>query len=88
MFGHELCGLFPVLCSYCSLDCTEDNGRLGRLLNHSKKSPNVQTSAIGVQGRPCLIFKALRDVEPGEELCYDYGDRSQRHIELFPWLAQ
>ncbi|XP_065186468.1 N-lysine methyltransferase KMT5A-A-like [Sycon ciliatum] len=73
--------------SYC-LDCTQDNGRLGRLLNHSRRNQNVQTLSIGVQGRACLIFKALRDIEVGEELCYDYGDRNPLNIDRFPWLAQ
>ena len=72
---------------YC-LDCTVDNGRLGRLLNHSKKNPNIKAHAISVRGRPSLIFKALRDIQPGEELCFDYGDRTRGSIEGNPWLLQ
>jgi len=28
-----------------------------------------------------------RDIEPGEELLYDYGDRSKESLEAHPWLA-
>ena len=42
----------------------------GMLYNHSA-NPNVEY----VQGEPdTIVFRALRDVEPGEELTIDYGE--------------
>ena len=37
---------------------------------------------------PRLILVASRDVKAGEELLYDYGERSKVAIESHPWLQQ
>jgi len=37
--------------------------------------------------KPYLILVAARDICIGEELLYDYGDRSKEAIEAHPWLA-
>ena len=29
-------------------------------------------------GKPRMYFKALKDIEKGEELCYQYGDTDKR----------
>ena len=76
---HDFCSL--------SIDATKDNGRLGRLVNHSKKSPNVVTKVLEVDGHPYLCLMAARDVEVGEELQYDYGERRNDIVKSFPWLA-
>ncbi|XP_013410514.1 N-lysine methyltransferase KMT5A-A [Lingula anatina] len=70
---------------YC-VDATAESGRLGRLLNHSSKSGNCTTKLIGVNDTPHLILVAAVDIECGEELTYDYGDRSRTSIEAHPWL--
>lgn len=59
----------------CSLDGTEETGYLGRLVNHSRTSNNLATKSVAVHGRPHLILVAKRDILPGSELLYDYGDR-------------
>lgn len=46
--------------------------KLGRLVNHSWH-PNSKTKVIMVDGTPHLCFFALRDIEIGEEILYDYG---------------
>ena len=69
------------------MDATKDNGRLGRLLNHSKTSANVVTKLMEVDGHPYLCLMAARDVGPGEELEYDYGERNREAIQSHPWLA-
>lgn len=73
----------------CSVDSTKDNGRKGRLLNHSKKHPNVVTKVMELDGHPCpyLCLVARRDIEIGEELVYDYGERRAEVVDLMPWLA-
>ena len=76
----------------CSIDATAESGKLGRLLNHSKKTPNCYTKLIWVPDSksrdvdPHLVILAKRDVEQGEELTYDYGDRDKSAIEVHPWL--
>ena len=69
------------------MDATKDNGRLGRLLNHSKTSSNVVTKLMEVDGHPYLCLAAARDIRVGEELEYDYGERSKQVLESHPWLA-
>ncbi|PRD26481.1 UNVERIFIED_CONTAM: pr-set7 [Trichonephila clavipes] len=68
------------------IDATKESGRLGRLINHSKKG-NLKTQSIYLKENPHLAFFACRDIEPGEELCYDYGDRSKQALKSHPWLA-
>lgn len=69
-----------------SVDATADNGRMGRLVNHSRTNPNVVTKVEEVEGKPRLYLMADRDIEPGEELQYDYGDRSPEVLQAHPWL--
>lgn len=61
---------------------------LGRLINHSKKNSNCQPKVIVVRDQPRLILVALRNIEIGEELFYDYGERRKDIIEAFPWLNE
>ncbi|XP_069194846.1 N-lysine methyltransferase KMT5A isoform X2 [Procambarus clarkii] len=70
---------------YC-IDATEESGFLGRLVNHSRNG-NLVTKAVEVSGQPHLILLAKRDLEPGTEILYDYGDRSKEALEHHPWLA-
>ncbi len=32
-------------------------------------------------------FKALQNIEKGEEILFDYGDQNPENIRNFPWLA-
>lgn len=70
--------------TYC-VDATRETHRLGRLINHSKNG-NCQTKLHDISGVPHLILVASRDIEAGEELLYDYGDRSKASLEAHPWL--
>lgn len=70
--------------TYC-VDATRETDRLGRLINHSKCG-NCQTKLHDIAGVPHLILIASRDIAAGEELLYDYGDRSRASIEAHPWL--
>lgn len=71
---------------YC-VDATKETTRLGRLVNHSKKGSNLKTKTFVIEETPHLILVADRDIFPGEELLYDYGDRSKRSLQYYPWLA-
>ncbi|XP_068128380.1 N-lysine methyltransferase KMT5A-B-like [Hyperolius riggenbachi] len=70
--------------TYC-VDATKETGRLGRLINHSKNG-NCHTKLHDINNVPHLILVASRDIKAGEELLYDYGDRSRSSIEAHPWL--
>ena len=71
-----------------SIDATAETGRYGRLVNHSRKTPNLLPTVIMNGESPRLLLIAKRDIEPGVELLYDYGDRSKESLELHPWLAK
>ena len=55
-----------------SIDATNDDGTFGRLINHSKESPNTIPKVIGVQGAPNIYFEAIAI---SEEILYNYNDR-------------
>ena len=73
--------------TYC-VDATAESNRLGRLFNHSRQLSNCQTKVFEMNNRLALIFQAKRDISPGEELTIDYGDRTRRTVQSFPWLAE
>ncbi|KAF3850786.1 hypothetical protein F7725_012558 [Dissostichus mawsoni] len=70
---------------YFHVDATEETGRLGRLINHSKNG-NCQTRLHAIDGSPHLILVASREIKEEEELLYDYGDRSKASVLAHPWL--
>jgi histone-lysine N-methyltransferase SETD8 len=41
---------------------------------------------VDVKKQPRLILVARRPLEEGEELLYDYGDRSKDSLKAHPWL--
>ena len=69
---------------YC-IDATRETGRFGRLINHSRIRYNLRPRVI--EGDTIhLCFFATRGLRAGEELLYDYGDRSRESLKNFPWL--
>lgn len=76
---------FQYLCKTYCVDATKETGRMGRLINHSKNG-NCQTKLHDINGVPHLILIASRNIDEGEELLYDYGDRSKASIAAHPWL--
>lgn len=76
---------FQYRCKTYCVDATKETGRKGRLLNHSKNG-NCQTKLHEIAGTPHLILVASQDIDEGEELLYDYGDRSKASIAAHPWL--
>ncbi|KAJ7987032.1 hypothetical protein DPEC_G00334550 [Dallia pectoralis] len=78
---------FQYLCKTYCVDATKETVRMGRLINHSKNG-NCQTKLHDINGIPHLILVASRDLDEGEELLYDYGDRSKASVAAHPWLKQ
>ena len=70
-----------------SIDATSESGRYGRLVNHSRITPNCVTKVVMVGEVPRLILVAKHSINPGVELLYDYGDRSKESLKAHPWLA-
>ena len=56
-------------------------------MNHSRISPNCVTKVVMVAEVPRLILVAKHSINPGEELLYDYGDRSKESLIAHPWLT-
>ena len=75
----------PNILYLCSVDATNDK-KIGRLINHSKKSPNLHPRIVSVQKQPKIVFVAAREISVGEELSYDYGERREEALQYFPWL--
>ncbi|PIC15519.1 hypothetical protein B9Z55_022462 [Caenorhabditis nigoni] len=68
------------------VDATKETIFKGRLINHSIRKPNLKTKVIDINGAHHLILIATREITPGEELLYDYGDRSSEVVAENPWL--
>jgi histone-lysine N-methyltransferase SETD8 len=69
------------------INATEESGRFGRLLNHSRVRPNCVTRVFALGDTPRLIIVAKHDIKAGTELVYDYGDYSKESLKDHPWLA-
>ncbi|XP_066523424.1 histone-lysine N-methyltransferase set-1-like [Hoplias malabaricus] len=64
------------------VDASQEDDSLGRLVNENAKHPNCKMKTIEVKGKPHLCLFSLKDIIPGEELHYDYGDGD------WPWREQ
>jgi len=66
-------------------------GHFGSKINHPSRSdgekPNVKPIPVTSYSPPRVFFKALRDILPGEELLYNYGETDKKAIEQNPFLA-
>ncbi|KAH7731415.1 Protein set-1 [Aphelenchoides avenae] len=71
---------------YC-VDATEESPFKGRLINHSALRPNLKTQVVDFNTSFHLILVAKRDIDDGEELLYDYGDRTPCTVAKNPWLV-
>lgn len=64
-------------------DATRCYHQYGRYANHASKGCNIKPSApVFVRKNFRIGFLAIRDIKAGEELVWDYGDRSHD----LPWL--
>jgi hypothetical protein len=59
-----------------AIDALCEDHSQGRLLNHSSKHPNIRKLHHLESNRVVLLFVANVNIEVGEELLYDYGQRS------------
>ncbi|XP_070411621.1 uncharacterized protein [Nothobranchius furzeri] len=61
------------------VDASREDDSLGRLVNDDHVSPNSKMKTITVNGQPHLCLFAIKDIKPGEEITYDYGNSD------WPW---
>ncbi|XP_060741839.1 histone-lysine N-methyltransferase EHMT1-like [Tachysurus vachellii] len=61
------------------IDASKEDGSLGRLVNVNHKFPNCVMKKVIVNDRPHLCLFAVRHIEAGTELDYNYGDSK------WPW---
>lgn len=47
--------VYNMHCFYLSIDATQETGKLGRLINHSRTSSNLYTKTVLVDGLPRLV---------------------------------
>ncbi|XP_042562050.1 histone-lysine N-methyltransferase set-1-like [Clupea harengus] len=64
------------------IDAAKDDLSLGRLVNDDHINPNSQMKRITVKGKPHLCLFAIRQIQPGEEITYNYGDMD------WPWRTK
>lgn len=70
------------------IDATpESNKRLGRLVNHCRRNFNLIPRPYLLDGHePRVVLIASKPINPGEQLCYDYGDYDKDSIREHEWL--
>ena len=56
-------------------------------MNHSKKKPNLLPKIEVLDGIPKIILYTKKKIEPGDELCFNYGETRSEVLKLNPWLA-
>nr|XP_046253176.1 N-lysine methyltransferase KMT5A-like [Scatophagus argus] len=64
------------------IDAAQEDGSLGRLVNDDHRHPNCKMKRVITEAKPYLCLFALRDIQPGEEITYDYGGND------WPWRKQ
>ncbi len=57
------CIIFGTSFFFCSVDATAEVPGLGRLVNHSKKRPNLKCKVFHIDGTARLFLVAIRDIE-------------------------
>ena len=68
--------------SYYSIDATQEDGSVGKLHSH-----NVEVKIVASDIRPYLCMFAATEIQSGQKLLYDYGERSIATILLLSMLG-
>jgi histone-lysine N-methyltransferase SETD8 len=67
-----------------AIDATKYEASMSRYMNHSRANANLVPKRR--KDEPGIVFYALRNIACGEELLFDYGDRSPEMVAKHPWL--
>ncbi|KAL7294970.1 hypothetical protein TKK_0011681 [Trichogramma kaykai] len=68
------------------IDPTPHRGIIARYCNHSIKNKNAAPKLIVVDGKAIVVLIAWKNIKPGEEILWDYGDRNAASLAANPWL--
>lgn len=71
---------------FFSLDASKEDGSLGRLVNDNHKNPNCVMKKIIINNKPYLCLFALKKIEIGSEIEYNYGDAKWPWRRKVSWL--
>ncbi|XP_047200190.1 uncharacterized protein LOC118124568 [Hippoglossus stenolepis] len=63
------------------IDASREYRSLGRLVNDDHVNPNCEMKNIVCGGKPHMCLFAVRQISPGEEITYNYGDYP------YPWRS-
>ncbi|XP_057183197.1 uncharacterized protein LOC130549867 isoform X3 [Triplophysa rosa] len=66
---------------YC-IDASYDDGSLGRLVNDDERPNAKMRKIVDVDGKPHLCLFAIKDINEGVEITYDYGGYN------LPWRSR
>lgn len=69
------------VCS-CSIDASNEDGSLGRLVNDDHVNPNCKMRKVVCKGEPHLCLFAVKKICSGQEITYSYGKSS------YPWRSK
>ena len=64
--------IYHIFLLFCSIDGTHSDG-LGRLCNDEHRRPNAKMKKVVNNNQVSLCLFALRDINIGDEIRYDYG---------------
>ncbi|XP_026115019.1 histone-lysine N-methyltransferase set-1-like [Carassius auratus] len=64
------------------MDASKEDSSLGRLANDETRNPTCKMRTVEVSRKPHLCLFAVRDILPGEEITYNYGDSD------WPWRVK
>ena len=56
---------------------------MGRLLNDEAANPNCVPKLFNIESKAHIIFVAVKEIQPGDELRYSYGKDGN-----YPWRKQ
>ena len=74
---------------WSAINAVPESSRFGRLINHSRENQNLKTEVyIDRNGKPRLVFTALRDIKPYERLWINYNDDRSGVKRAFPFLKK
>lgn len=69
-------------------ECHPDKKLKGRMLNNSRKNPNVIPRVKFIQERPHILLYTKKDIEKNEELLFDYGAYKDSHSAQHSWMKE
>ncbi|XP_061624998.1 uncharacterized protein LOC133475719 isoform X11 [Phyllopteryx taeniolatus] len=72
VFMFDFCWKGDLWC----IDASVYDGSLGRLVNADDRHPNCQMKRVIAKDKPHLCLFALRDIQPGEEITFDLGEKA------------